>query len=252
MIRNSAEWFAKSPLILSFSPRGEGTPETASAVILASSLPPHPLADAATLKCKLAKASFGERDRVRGDLPKRPAKFDMRESALPPFIEVTPIAWRAGEAKRTRRAIPEETPIAVTFDGSSYAVMMATPQDLEDFAVGFALTEEVIDAPDDIESMEIVESGDGIEARMWLKQRRVAAPARAAAQHSRPHGLRALRQREHRASLEAGADGRKRLEGSAPRACGGDGRAADASGLEREDARRSCRRALCRWRHYRP
>jgi FdhD protein len=107
---------------------------------------------------------------MRGDLPERPAKFDMRESTLPPFVEVRPIAWRAGQPERTRRAIPEETPIALTFDGSSYAVMMATPQDLEDFAVGFALTEEVIDAPDDIESMEIVESGDGIEARMWLKR----------------------------------------------------------------------------------
>jgi FdhD protein len=85
-----------------------------------------------------------------------------------PFVEVTPIAWRAGAAERTRRAIPEEMPIALTFDGSSYAVMMATPRDLEDFAVGFALTEEVIDAPDDIESMEIVEAEGGIEARMWL------------------------------------------------------------------------------------
>ncbi len=93
----------------------------------------------------------------------------MREPVLPPFIEVAPIAWREGEAKRTRRAIPEETPIAVTFDGSSYAVMMATPADVEDFAIGFALTEDVIETPGDIESLEIVEAEDGIEARMWLK-----------------------------------------------------------------------------------
>ena len=93
----------------------------------------------------------------------------MGPSSLPPsFIEVTPLAWRGGELLRTRRAIPEETPIALTFDGSSYAVMMATPSDLEDFAVGFALTEDVIDAPSDVESLEIVEAGGGIEARMWL------------------------------------------------------------------------------------
>ncbi len=88
----------------------------------------------------------------------------------PPFIEVTPLAWRGGaEPERTRRAIPEETPIALTFDGSSYAVMMATPSEIEDFAIGFALTEDVIDVPSDIESLEIVEAEGGIEARMWLK-----------------------------------------------------------------------------------
>lgn len=87
-----------------------------------------------------------------------------------PFREVTARAWRGGEYGRTRRAIPEETPIALTFDGSSYAVMMATPSDLEDFAIGFALTEDVIDTPEDIESLEIMEAGGGIEARMWLKR----------------------------------------------------------------------------------
>jgi FdhD protein len=93
----------------------------------------------------------------------------MMGEAPPPFAEVTPLAWRGGEPARSRRAIPEETPVAVTFDGSSYAVMMATPSDLEDFAIGFALTEDVIDAPGDVESLEILEAGEGIEARMWLK-----------------------------------------------------------------------------------
>jgi len=87
----------------------------------------------------------------------------------PPFADVTPLAWRSGETRRKHRAIPEEVPVALTFDGTTYAVMMATPQDMAGFAIGFAFTEDVIGSLDDIDSLEIVETGGGIEARMWLK-----------------------------------------------------------------------------------
>jgi FdhD protein len=86
-----------------------------------------------------------------------------------PVVRVPRITWRAGGLAEGERAIPEETAIAFTFNTASYAVMMATPQDLEDFAVGFSLTEGVISSLDAIDSVDIVEEEVGIELRIWLK-----------------------------------------------------------------------------------
>jgi FdhD protein len=80
--------------------------------------------------------------------------------------------WRDGGLSRGRRAIPEETAIALTYNGGSYAVMMATPQNLRDFAVGFSLSEGIVQSPDDIRSLDIVDLDDGIELRIWLAQPR--------------------------------------------------------------------------------
>jgi FdhD protein len=83
--------------------------------------------------------------------------------------------------------VPEETPVALTYNRATHAVMLATPADLEDFAVGFSLAEGVVARAADIEELEIVAVPDGIEARMTLdpdrldaltrRQRRLAGPS---------------------------------------------------------------------------
>jgi FdhD protein len=80
--------------------------------------------------------------------------------------------WRDGGVSEGTRTIPEETALALTYNGGTYAVMMGTPRDLRDFAIGFSLSEGIIQSPEDIDTLDIVDLDDGIELRMWLAQSR--------------------------------------------------------------------------------
>ena len=85
-----------------------------------------------------------------------------------PSRRVSQSGVRTAVAEDTSRLIPEEVPVALVYDGSTHAVMMATPADLEDFAVGFSITEGVVAARSEIRAFEVVEHEKGLEARMWL------------------------------------------------------------------------------------
>jgi FdhD protein len=91
-----------------------------------------------------------------------------------PVRTVERLAWRDSRFTDGTRAIPEETALALTYNGGTYAVMMGTPQSLEDFAIGFSLSEGIVQVPEEIASLEIVDLDDGIELRMWLAEDKAA------------------------------------------------------------------------------
>ncbi len=100
----------------------------------------------------------------------------MEAKLLPaPVTSVARSVWRRFGIEHGDRLIPEECAVAFTYNGGSYAVMMATPHDLTDFAVGFSVTEGNIAGPEDIVRLDVLEEDIGIELRMWLSEPRAAA-----------------------------------------------------------------------------
>lgn len=72
----------------------------------------------------------------------------------------------AGTSEAVEERLAEETPVTVAYNLAPHAVMMATPADLEDFAVGFSLTEGIVDRARDVERVIVVRYDRGIELQV--------------------------------------------------------------------------------------
>ena len=68
--------------------------------------------------------------------------------------------------------LAEEVPVALVYNGISHVVMMASPRDLELFAIGFSLSEGIIEHPQDIYGMDVVQACNGLEVQIELSSRR--------------------------------------------------------------------------------
>ena len=77
-------------------------------------------------------------------------------------------AWRNGSTVLGERTLAEEVPVAFSYNGATHAVLMATPDDLEDFALGFSYTEGIVTTPAEIAELAVVSVTEGIVLRMWL------------------------------------------------------------------------------------
>jgi FdhD protein len=86
-----------------------------------------------------------------------------------PLASTTRIARRASGTAAAARMVPEETPVALSFGGTTHAVMMASPADFDDFALGFSLTEGIVASPDEIEAIVVEEAGEGVDIQIRLR-----------------------------------------------------------------------------------
>ena len=105
-------------------------------------------------------------------------------TASPGYVDRQIERRRNGHDEQLADRIAEEMPIAMLYNGVSFAVMMATPVDLEDFALGFSLSEGLIATPDQLLTVERQELLEGIQLTMT-----VAPEAPAAQLNGRPERL---------------------------------------------------------------
>jgi FdhD protein len=87
------------------------------------------------------------------------------------LLEIPTIRWDQGVPSEQVERVVEETPVAIVYNGIPHVVMMATPTDLEDFALGFSLTEELIQSPADLEHVQVVRYSRGVEIQAIVAER---------------------------------------------------------------------------------
>jgi FdhD protein len=83
-------------------------------------------------------------------------------------LEQPALQWSSAGTTRTVAEVIEEIPVALVYNGVPHVVMMATPSDLEDFAVGFSLTEELVGTADDVKGIEIQRYSLGVEVQLMV------------------------------------------------------------------------------------
>ncbi|TGD66506.1 formate dehydrogenase accessory sulfurtransferase FdhD [Tabrizicola sp. WMC-M-20] len=79
------------------------------------------------------------------------------------------LSFSGGVARESQRVLPAEVAVALSYNASTHAVMMATPADLTDFARGFTLAEGLA-ALEEIERIDVVETALGVDLQIWLTE----------------------------------------------------------------------------------
>jgi FdhD protein len=97
-----------------------------------------------------------------------PASLPQNGTSAPTSAEVTVQRWKAGELTRATDFVTEEVPVALVYHGVPHVVMLASPADLEDYAVGFTVSEGLVGHPGEIQSVEVERGAESIEVRIGI------------------------------------------------------------------------------------
>ncbi|HQM88300.1 MAG TPA: formate dehydrogenase accessory sulfurtransferase FdhD [Methylotenera sp.] len=91
-----------------------------------------------------------------------------------PFSVLRVEQWHDGLLEEKQDCLAEETPVAIVYNGVSHAVMLATAEDLEDFALGFSLSEEILSDANELYGVEVNIRHNGIELHCEIASERFA------------------------------------------------------------------------------
>lgn len=106
----------------------------------------------------------------------RPDLDDESEAAAHATVCRTTVLRLNGDAAETcDDHVVEEVPVALVYNGISHAVMLATPDNLEDMALGFSLTEGILESPAELYGVEVVPGCQGLEVHLEIASRRFMA-----------------------------------------------------------------------------
>ncbi len=100
---------------------------------------------------------------------------DKMTPGKPVAVELHVERWRRGEVAQELDLVAEEMPVALLYHGVPHAVMLATPADLEDYAVGFTLSEGLVARPDEIRGVEVSCGEEAVEIRITVAWERFSA-----------------------------------------------------------------------------
>ncbi len=87
------------------------------------------------------------------------------------LVRVTRVTWEAGRLSRDSDTVVSETPVALVYNGVSHVVTMATPTHLDDLALGFSLSEGILESPEQLLDCELHRRERGLELAMSITSR---------------------------------------------------------------------------------
>ena len=88
------------------------------------------------------------------------------------YRQTTVDTWRSSTHSQTQDFIAEEVPVVLVYNTIPHVVMLTTPLNLEDFALGFSLTEDIIKHPSELQSVRVFQRSKGVEVRITIPEAR--------------------------------------------------------------------------------